>query len=58
MLTAVNSGDIEIEQLGMYRNHFKKSRQFTKYLKTHNNHEQKLGEQKAIEKEKKDMKYK
>jgi hypothetical protein len=58
ILSAIKEGDLKIETLGQYRNNFKDSKKFKKYLNTHPNHEQKLQEQKLFEKEKRNEKYK
>lgn len=58
ILSALSEGDIKIEQLGQYRHTFKESKKFVKYLKSHPNHYQRLNEQKNIESEKSNLKYK
>ena len=57
ILTAIKEGELKIETLGQYRNHFKESKKFQKYLKSHQNHEQKLLEQRQFEKNKTNEKY-
>lgn len=42
ILTAIKEGELKIETLGQYRNKFKGSKKFQKYLKTHPNHEKNL----------------
>ena len=58
ILTAIKEGELKIETLGQFRNNFKDSKKFQKYLKTHPNHEVKLKEQKIFEQSKTNEKYK
>ena len=57
-MNALSEGYIKIEELGSYRNQFKESRKFVKYLDKHPNHFKNLDEQKIEEKEKNNMVFK
>ena len=58
IIQALADGEIKIEELGRYRHNFKDSNKFSKYLKSHPNHERQLQEQKHEEKEASNLFYK
>jgi len=58
VLSAIDAGVLKVDTLGQYRRHFKDSKKFQKYLKTHPHHEKNLVEQSLREKNKKNEKYK
>ena len=58
VVSAIQAGVLKIDTLGQYRNNFKNSKKFQKYLKTHPHHEKNLVEQTVREKDKKNEKYK